>query len=94
MIGIEGSCEQVVRVGVVECRQLQRDALVKGTTGQPIKLGTGHFQQCGAAARGELSDVAESVIAFGAFRDVRGSDRDLGLHRLQHSIAACHPFRP
>ena len=78
---------------VLEGRQLEGDALVHHSAGQPVQLGPGDFEQRYASVCRDLQDVAEPTIAFSTFGQVGGANGDFHLHRLQHGIAPYHPFR-
>ena len=89
-LGVRGQRggEQIVGVGVLVRRQLQRDALVHRPAGQPVQLDPGDLEQRGAAVGGQLEDVAQPVVPFRPLGNVRG------LTGMPASIASSTALRP
>jgi hypothetical protein len=91
---VQRGSHQIVGMQIVEGSQVQGHALMHRSAGQPVQLGPGHLEQGRAAIGRQLQNVAKPIVAFGSFGHVAGLDRNVGLHRLQHRVAAHNPFGP
>ena len=87
-----GQVEQVVRVGVLVGRDLEREALVHGAVGHPVELVAGHLEHRDAAVGGHPEHLAQPVVALGLLGDVQRRHRDVGLQRLDDGVAPGHPL--
>ena len=90
--GRRGEAEEVVRVGVLVGRDPGGQALVDGTSGHPVELGSGHLEQGDPGLGGEREGVTETAVALGALGDVHAVDRYPGAQHLDHGVASCHPL--
>src|SRR5690606_32306026 len=85
--------EQIVGVGVVVGRELDRDALVHRATRQPVELGARHLEQRDAGTDGEPQRLAYAVVAVDPTGDVERLGRRARPRRLHDRVAPDDPLR-
>ena len=87
---VGGGREQVVGMGVVVRRHLQRDALVQAVGAHPVQVVTRHLEDRDAGIGCARDGFGEPLVGLGAERDVQRGRGHPGAQALQHRVAAEH----
>lgn len=89
---IQCGSQQIIGMGVVVRRHLQRDALMKMVGGHPVQIGPGHFENRNSGVGGSRDGLGQSLVRFDTKRDVERRRRHAGPQAFQHRVAAQHGF--
>ena len=82
--------EQVVGMGVLVGRHLQRDALVQAVGADPIEVAARHLEDRDAGIGCAPYGFGQSLVGLGAERDIQRGGGHSGAQTLQHRVAAEH----
>ena len=82
--------DQIVGMGVVERRHLQRDALMQVVGRHPVQIGARHLED-GDSRIGRAGDgFGHPLVGFRTERDVERRRRNTGTQAFHHRVAAEH----